>query len=695
MPRVLAFTVIAAVVVLTAFIPLLPGKLLYLHLLRVPVLFVVLLVALPIVAARVVPGMLRNLFSYDSIRDLAIVTAFSVLASIAVGISAFTIVFGAQDRYQASPCIGDSIPGWAAAFLLVSVPTIVMTCLQSWELKLLPKIFAVIAGLVAALGATAIGYLLLRFDLFKDVVLLLLGGFNWISRDGFKAGYLSPDGALLPGHLAASAFLVVVVALYVVSYHLFKPTMRCFRWRPPALFFLFQIVIFLCVFFAGATFFLDRYRFPVLLSTIGLSAAIFVFFKTDHFFNLRPTANENSVPAPPVDIDGLRTALRRRLAMQPDGDRTLVVVCASGGGIQAAAWTTRVLTGLQQRYGGRFVRAIGLISSASGGSVGTLHYLDHFDLEEGCPPDHEFNAIFEQATHNSLAATGWGMAGPDFLKAAFLPRLIPKDRDRGWAIEERWRLSLRYGMTTLAKWRKCVLRGKMPCPIFNATVVETGDRLLVAPVPLRDALEATETEDFFTLYGDTDLDVVTAARLSATFPYVTPFCRPNPDHRPESEYHVADGGYFDNFGVFTAVQWIEKIVLDAPDHLGVNRIQVLEVNAFPEPDPDAKKDGTGWLHSVAGPIIALVNVRNSTQTARNDAELELLDGICGEEVTLERVSLRFTLQDDGARAFRGLGGTYQPPLSWKLTATEKNAVHEGWERLEGGSDLELLDKVWG
>ena len=53
-----------------------------------------------------------------------------------------------------------------------------------------------------------------------------------------------------------------------------------------------------------------------------------------------------------------------------------------------------------------------------------------------------------------------------------------------------------------------------------------------------------------------DFPAVTAARLSATFPFVTPTARPTQSDL--GFYHVADGGYFDNFGALAAIQWIHR-----------------------------------------------------------------------------------------------------------------------------------------
>ncbi len=47
--------------------------------------------------------------------------------------------------------------------------------------------------------------------------------------------------------------------------------------------------------------------------------------------------------------------------------QSLVVVAASGGGIQASGWTAQVLGGLQESIGEDFTKKTALISSVSGG----------------------------------------------------------------------------------------------------------------------------------------------------------------------------------------------------------------------------------------------------------------------------------------------------------------------------------------
>jgi hypothetical protein len=103
-----------------------------------------------------------------------------------------------------------------------------------------------------------------------------------------------------------------------------------------------------------------------------------------------------------------------------------------------------------------------------------------------------------------------------------------------------------------------VAKGNKPAVVFNATIVETGERLLLATTdsePFRQPTNKTSPgwRDFTRLYPETDIPVATAARLSATFPFVTPAPRIRRGDVFADQYHLVDGGYYDNYGVATLI----------------------------------------------------------------------------------------------------------------------------------------------
>lgn len=441
------------------------------------------------------------------------------------------------------------------------------------------------------------------------------------------------------------------------------------------------------VWIGGISFFNDVSRVPTLILFLVISSASYTIFKVDHFYKmflnkswLKPTEEKW------INI------ICQRLNNQQSEDKTLVVVCASGGGIQASGWTTKVLTGLQEELGSEFTKAIGWISSVSGGSVGTMFYLDRFG-EQGYPEDNQLKQIFKSATEDSLDATGWGLAYPDLLRFIGLPFVVPKaqehstatEQDRGTAIEIDWKGEMKNPNATLGSWSDKIDQGIIPIPIFNATLVEDGRRFLVSPMTFSKH-EDCKSIDFNTLYPEYDIDVTTAARLSATFPYISPVCRPSQETK--WNYHIGDGGYFDNFGIGTSVDLLDNL-LESERCNQIKKVILIQINAFPDNENVQEEKGApGWQMEVIGSLLALLNVRSSTQNEGNALNIKLLTDKykCGYKDD-EQEKLQQFLKDKSCQKgvevmhipIKFPRGKTNPPLSWQLTQEQKKAIQNAWE----------------
>jgi hypothetical protein len=516
-----------------------------------------------------------------------------------------------------------------------------------------------------------------------------------LARPPFGPGYVwvDPEGrrSLHSGHLAAAGLLVATLAVYALLGVVNRPLGRADEGAAsllhlPALGALLLVWTTAAWILPALSFLLDRFRAPVLPAILLVSLFAYAAAGADHFFALRSPAS----PLPPA-ADADLAALDAWFAPGADGPpRPLVAVAAAGGGISAAAWTATALSGLASGEGGaEFLAALKLVSGVSGGAVGAMYFLDRL------PPvplasmpalnGATSAAIRDAAAASSLDAVGWGLAYPDLLRTvASLPfaRLWP-EIDRGWALEASWRRRLASppGGATLAAWRRQALRGEKPHVVFGATSVETGARVELATL----AVAATgTTRDFWSLYPGWDLDVATAARLSATFPFVSLAARARATHGAAAEgaraaaTHLVDGGYVDNSGVVAALALLDRALerrcgeaerCDAPP------VVLLRLRAFDETAPDARRapGGQPWWTSVASPLSTLVAVRTSSQIDRNDDSLALF-GAKWRARGVEFVSVDLDAGDAG-------------PLSWKLTAAERERLGRVWEGLEAAATL--------
>jgi hypothetical protein len=297
-------------------------------------------------------------------------------------------------------------------------------------------------------------------------------------------------------------------------------------------------------------------------------------------------------------------------------------------------------------------------------------------------------SIREAAESSSLDEVGWGVAYPDLWRV-FGPFLVqPKTLDRGWALEEAWHRHLRPRQSSpkLSEWRAGIEQGWRPLTVFNATIVENGQRFLLAPLSLPSDLGT----DFYSQYPGEDISLVSAVRLSATFPYVTPVSRGlrQKESAPSNDLHIADGGYYDNFGVVTALAWVDSVI-SAYARLGGRRILLLEIRSSPVGQPTAPysaPDGRrGWALDTIGPIQTLLSVRTGAQLFRNERDVRM---------ATERYRL--------TREFGSVEVLAQPltvpkagPLSWKLTKDQIADIDGAWRDPETQRGVERIRAFLG
>lgn len=298
--------------------------------------------------------------------------------------------------------------------------------------------------------------------------------------------------------------------------------------------------------------------------------------------------------------------------------------------------------------------------------------------------------------------------------------------DRGYALEKNWQKTLTVGgkkPPTLDDRREQILAGKIPISVYNTTLVENGRPFFVSPMKFVEGkmsdyvskllTKDTDTAlDFKTLYhncgtnGDQacNLALTTAARLSASFPYVTPMARNDRENIIKNKegqnikikdkngndtdflqnYHIADGEYYDNSGTFTAMNWLNNFLeynnsLENKDHrINIKKVMILQINAFPEEDLKLDQEGSlGFLVSTTGPLNTLAGIRDSTQIGRNKIFAQLLkdrwhnDKDEENNISIQDFTISFPQKDLN-------GKDYNPPLSWRLTERQKKNLVEAW-----------------
>jgi hypothetical protein len=707
---------------------------------RIPIIFGTLLFSFPILANTFAAKLFQNLFFMRSAQQLIAITIGALMPALMVS---FTVeeIFLKNPTLMSTEIQGGLIYIRYGLALLLTLPTWIFVWLRS-KAELKSSLW--LAGTMIGLGGGAafigvviwVGRILEKFlipNLFLAAKIPAIG--EYISR-------------LEEADFLGFALGITSIAIYILVMFLFKPgpnedKLLPFLGESPALLYALLLIWMLTGILGMLTSNLDQFQIPVILTLIFLSGMMYLCFDVDHYFEV-PEIKSPSTQDHLEKAKDFKTVIDNRLARQIGNEKTLVVVAASGGGIQAAGWTVRVLTGLQEEFGPAFTQSIGLISAVSGGSVGTMFFLDRF-TPDGFPSGEDITSadlseqhsyhrhkttaqilkdipapqrqalvlekIFQNATEDNLDAVGWGLVYPDFMRFLYPPFAGSKFNDRGYAIEKDWQVNMHKPIATLQNRRKQIFNGEIPVPVYNATLVEDGRRFLISPMTFlkddafledKNHADIRKALDFNTLFNHKncqgsdsdpntiyDLNVTTAARLSASFPYVSPVARNNGDFK--FNYHVADGGYFDNSGMFTAIEWLDDWLGDFNEDLKIKRILILQINAYPEAEPPSMVKGEmGWFMEWIGPLRALYSVRNSTQASRNATELSLLEKRAKKKgMDVRTFSITFPSETAAESKKK-----FQQPLSWKLNKQQKRNLKLGWQEVIKGPAFAELKDVW-
>ncbi len=498
---------------------------------------------------------------------------------------------------------------------------------------------------------------------------------------------LVPQEVLDCRRARALAFMLLTSSFYIAGAFLLSPNRPV--WMSdniPVLLTVLLLLSLACLLLSWVAAVVDVMRVPVFLSLFIVLFVSFQAFDKDHYY--RPTPPAVGSGAEALTPEQLIERWSQDHAAEPDP--VMVVIATSGGGITAARWTADVLTRLQHEVGAPFGDSIALVSSVSGGGVGAMYFIDRY-RDGNSPLAADLCSIKDAAATSSLSATSWGFLYRDLW--SILPGM-PGEKDRGWALERAWSRQMDDSGATLREWRDDARAGRRPVPVFNATVAETGRRFLLTPLSLpgrgSDESSLWYAENFNDLYPDWDLPVATAARLSATFPWISPIARPARDTVDNSiAYHLADGGYFDNHGVATAVDFLRTVkrelapAVDGPDQDDAGRarlkILLIQIRAAQASERDSGEGG-GFIYAIAGPGITMLQVRAATQVARNEVELELL-----RESWPPHIGFYTEVFDAGPAG----------PLSWHLTAADIAELEAVWVSDELDDALRRVKALFG
>ena len=285
-----------------------------------------------------------------------------------------------------------------------------------------------------------------------------------------------------------------------------------------------------------------------------------------------------------------------------------------------------------------------LVTGASGGMVGAAHYLA-WRKQVLDNRGHTDDAWVRTMPTENLPEVASHIALVGVVQSLFprLPRTLAYDR--GQALESQWP-SLRTRFIDHRKGVKGEESGALPSLVFTPVTVDDGRRLIISNLGLHPiavnsgdeidvhrkdrakglAVYSVAAPEFYRVFGKhaDELTLATAARMSATFPMVSPAV----NLPTEPPIRVVDAGYYDNYGVNIAVAWLFR----NREWLRRNTsgVALVQIQAFmgrhqrlglPEASGESIGDGVQFFST---PFAAFAGMRESMPMFRNDEEVAAL-----------------------------------------------------------------------
>lgn len=386
----------------------------------------------------------------------------------------------------------------------------------------------------------------------------------------------------------------------------------------------------------------------------------------------------------------------------------MVFVTASGGGKRAALWALTALQAGDSLTQGRLMENAILMTGASGGLIGATYFRElTLQKIEGEPVNpYATDHLWKLATDNlnplifSLLANDLFVG---FTKYEYGGKLY--QRDRSYTFEEQLD-QITGGLLNkpLSAYTEPEQRGLIPMVIMSPTVVTDGRKLFISAQPAafmnsdlldfpeyRNAkMSGVDFQRLFENHGGKNLRFLSALRMCATFPYITP----NTTLPTEPSIHIMDAGISDNFGLSDAVrfmyafrEWIEA---------NTSGVVFLSIRDSPKLADIQEKGSESIIDDVSQPISSVYNNFENFQDISNDNLVSYASSWFGGAI--DRIDLEYQATSyaealsemDSIRQFSA-----RASLSWRLTTREKQGIINNINTMTNQTELEKLRTLLG
>ncbi len=384
----------------------------------------------------------------------------------------------------------------------------------------------------------------------------------------------------------------------------------------------------------------------------------------------------------------------------------MVFLCVSGGGKRAALWTLTALQTADSLSAGQLMEKSALITGASGGLIGASYFRELKLREKLDSNIHPYAALHRhKISTDNLNPLIFSLLANDLFVGLnkFEYKELLYHRDRAFTFEDQLN-KITEGLMdrSVSDYAEPEQKAMVPMIILTPTVINDGRKIYIASrsvsfmnqeVENFHAYPAAKVSGidfmrFFKYNGSENLRFLSALRMSATFPYITP----NTTLPTDPPIQIMDAGITDNFGLSEAVRFMYAF----KDWIAENTSGVVFVSIRDSPKLGkiAAKKGQTIIDDVTQPISSVYNNFENFQDITSDlligqahswlhAPIDRVDLQYQSETYLPILKKMDSLRQNNARA----------SLSWRLTAREKEGIVNNIQSERNREQLQKLMKL--
>lgn len=390
----------------------------------------------------------------------------------------------------------------------------------------------------------------------------------------------------------------------------------------------------------------------------------------------------------------------------------LVLLCVSGGGKRAALWALNSLQTADSLTNGRMMNQSVLITGASGGLIGASYFRELKLREMQGENVKPYSYIHrEKISTDNLNPLIFSLLANDLFVGftQFVYADNAYEKDRAYTFEQQLN-QITEGMMDkpISAYREPEDKGIIPMVVLTPTVINDGRKMYIASRPVSylnsDILDlpnyhlskiaGTDFQRAFADLGGDSLRFLSALRMSATFPYITP----NTTLPTEPPIQIMDAGISDNFGMNDAIRFLYSFREWIAEN--TQGVVFVSIRDSPKLGKILPKTGMTIVDDITQPISSVYNNFENFQDI--NADLLIAQAHSWFPKSIERIDLQYqaesyvpilqkmdSIRQNSARA----------SLSWRLTVREKegivNAIHHEENQKQLARLMQILEDSIG